>query len=87
MKINEKDRGQLLRMAGNIACGLVNFYGDGGLMNESDMEEITIFVPKKTKPVYMELLSIPAAAWHMYEEDAPTGNVMVMKAIMPRRTE
>ena len=23
MKINEKDRGQLLRMAGNIACGLV----------------------------------------------------------------
>jgi len=24
MKINEKDRGQLLRMAGNIACGLSN---------------------------------------------------------------
>ena len=23
MVINEKDRGQLLRMAGNIACGLV----------------------------------------------------------------
>jgi len=23
MKINEKDRSQLLRMAGNIACGLV----------------------------------------------------------------
>lgn len=62
-------------------------YGDGGLMNESDMEEITILVPKKTKPVYMELLSIPAAAWHMYEEDAPTGKVMVMKAVMPRRTE
>jgi hypothetical protein len=25
MKITEKDRGQLLRMAGNIACGLVGY--------------------------------------------------------------
>lgn len=62
-------------------------YGDGGLMNESDMEEITIFVPKKTKPVYMELLSIHASNWVMYQESAATGPVMVMKGAMPRRTE
>lgn len=25
MKINDKDRSQLLRMAGNIACGLIGY--------------------------------------------------------------
>lgn len=28
MQINEKDRGQLLRMAGNIACGLAANLGE-----------------------------------------------------------
>jgi len=36
MKINEKDRGQLLRMAGNIACGMVQQYG----ARHSDMDWI-----------------------------------------------